>query len=114
MFLKTNPCQPQIAGIAIVHQRCVQHLPVGLELNFILNFFRLILANKSSVPLNNVLPVIFNNLPLKEDQVIAFSLQLEALRLSKIVGCQSVDFAHSRLPANGPWDAALSSLGFFD
>jgi hypothetical protein len=28
-------------------------------------------ANKPSVPLNNVLPVIFNNLPLKEDQVRA-------------------------------------------
>ena len=30
------------------------------------------------------------------------------------VGRRSVDFAHCRQPANGPSNAALSSLGFFD
>jgi hypothetical protein len=39
--------------------------------------FRLILADKAAVPLDNVLPVIFEHLPLNEDQVRSFVLSAE-------------------------------------
>lgn len=44
---------------------------------------RLILANKDHVPLNDVLPVIFKNLPLKEDHEeywVVFSCFLQLLK----------------------------------
>ena len=39
---------------------------------------------------------------------------MQIARKKKLVGRQSVDFAHCRWPANGPSNAALSSVGIFD